>query len=63
MENEKLNVNENENNSNDALCCGVNTPCCKEEDNSSFSHKMEEVKLAEPMHVKSSGGCGCGGHC
>jgi hypothetical protein len=63
MENDKLNVSENENNSNDSSCCGVNTPCCKEEDKSSFSNKMAEVKVAEPMVVKASGGCGCGGHC
>jgi hypothetical protein len=60
MENDKLNVSLNENNSND-LCCGIKTPCCKEEDNS--SDKMAEVIVTEPMVVKSSGGCGCGGHC
>ena len=58
MENDKLNMNVNEN-----YCNTENdTSCCKD-DEVAISNKTEEVKVAEPVVEKSSGGCGCGCNC
>ena len=66
MENDKLNMNVNENYCNtesESSCCGETSSCCMDDDNVAISNKTEEVKVAEPVVEKSSGGCGCGCNC